>query len=87
VVREWPVAWLEAGELVEGVVDLLFEEADGLVLVDYKSDALNEPLAPAQAAHHASQLHLYAKGIERATGRPVKERFVLFTRLGLAVPV
>ena len=42
VLRELPVAWYDAGQdrYVEGFVDLAFEEADGWVLADYKTDAL-----------------------------------------------
>ncbi len=87
VLREWPLAWLESGELVEGVVDLVFDEGDGLVLVDYKTDSVTAHSAQAQAAHHAPQLRLYARGLERATGLAVKERVVLFTVLSLAVTV
>ena len=41
----------------------------------------------AQAAHHAPQLQLYGRGLAQATGMPVRERLVLFTALGRAVPV
>ena len=45
VLRELPVAWFDArahghGRYVEGFVDLAFEEADGWVLADYKTDAV-----------------------------------------------
>ena len=45
VLRELPVAWYEArrDRYVEGFVDLAFEEADGWVLADYKTDALPAP--------------------------------------------
>jgi ATP-dependent exoDNAse (exonuclease V) beta subunit len=80
--------WFPDGEhLVEGRVDLVFEEPDGLVVVDYKSDPIAEDQALAQAAHHAPQLQLYGRGLARAAGVPVRERLVLFTALGRAVPV
>ena len=42
VLRELPLAWYEAGpnRYVEGFVDLAFEEADGWILADYKTDAV-----------------------------------------------
>ena len=45
VLRELPVAWYDAGadRYVEGFVDLAFEEADGWVLADYKTDSLPAP--------------------------------------------
>jgi ATP-dependent exoDNAse (exonuclease V) beta subunit len=80
--------WFPDGEhLVEGVVDLVFEEPGGLVVVDYKSDPISEDQALAQAAHHAGQLQLYGRGLAQAAGLPVRERLVVFTALGRAVPV
>jgi ATP-dependent exoDNAse (exonuclease V) beta subunit len=46
-------------ELLEGVIDLVFEEDGALVLVDYKTDGIAAEQALAQAAHHAPQLQLY----------------------------
>ena len=42
MLRELPLAWYDAGHdrYVEGFVDLAFEEADGWVLADYKTDAV-----------------------------------------------
>jgi ATP-dependent helicase/nuclease subunit A len=92
--RRSPRAWRElalwfpdGAHLVEGIVDLVFEEEGQLVVVDYKSDAIAEDQALAQAAHHAPQLQLYGRGLAQAAGQPVRERLVLFTAIGRAVPV
>ena len=58
-----------------------------LVVVDYKTDAIVEAQALAQAAHHAPQLQLYGRGLAQALGLPVRERLVLFTALGRVVQV
>jgi ATP-dependent exoDNAse (exonuclease V) beta subunit len=80
--------WFPDGEhLVEGKVDLVFEEEGQLVVVDYKSDAITPDQALEQAAHHAPQLQLYGRGLSQAFGQPVRERLVLFTALGRTVPV
>jgi ATP-dependent exoDNAse (exonuclease V) beta subunit len=80
--------WFPEGEfLVDGVVDLVFEEDGQLVVVDYKTDAITEDQAIAQADHHKPQLQLYGRGLAQALGQPVRERLVLFTALGHAVPV
>jgi ATP-dependent exoDNAse (exonuclease V) beta subunit len=80
--------WFPDGEhLVEGKVDLVFEDDGQLVVVDYKSDAIADDQALAQAAHHAPQLQLYGRGLSQALGQPVRERLVLFTALGRTVPV
>jgi ATP-dependent helicase/nuclease subunit A len=85
--RELALWFPDGAHLVEGVVDLVFEEGGQLVVVDYKSDAIAEDQALAQAAHHAPQLQLYGRGLAQAAGLPVGERLVLFTALGRTVPV
>jgi ATP-dependent exoDNAse (exonuclease V) beta subunit len=85
--RELPVWFPDGADLIEGVVDLAFEEDGGLVLVDYKTDHIADEQALEQAAHHAPQLQLYGRGLAQATGLPVRERLVLFTALGRTVPV
>jgi ATP-dependent helicase/nuclease subunit A len=80
--------WLpEDGMLIEGIVDLAFEEDGRLVVVDYKTDHLAEADVLAQAAHHAPQLQIYGRGLTQATGLPVAERLVLFTAVGRVVAV
>jgi ATP-dependent helicase/nuclease subunit A len=85
--RELPLWFPDGGQLVHGFVDLVFEEDGALVIVDYKTDHIAPGQALAQAAHHAPQLQLYGRGLAQATGLGVRERLVLFTALGQAVPV
>jgi ATP-dependent helicase/nuclease subunit A len=85
--RELSLWFPDGAYLVEGIVDLVFEEDGQLVVVDYKSDAITTEQALAQAAHHAPQLQLYGRGLAQAAGLPVRERLVLFTALGRTVPV
>ena len=85
--RELSLWFPDGAHLVEGMVDLVFEEDGALVVVDYKSDAIAADQALVQAAHHAPQLQLYGRGLAQAAGLPVRERLVLFTALGRTVPV
>jgi ATP-dependent exoDNAse (exonuclease V) beta subunit len=85
--RELPVWLPQEGDLIEGVVDLVFEEDGALVVVDYKTDHIAPDQALAQAAHHAPQLQLYGRALAVATGVPVRDRLVLFTTLGQAIAV
>jgi ATP-dependent helicase/nuclease subunit A len=65
--REAPVAYVRpSGVLVEGVVDLAFENAEGWTVVDFKTDA---DIAD-QLDTYLRQVQLYAAAIARATGRP-----------------
>jgi ATP-dependent exoDNAse (exonuclease V) beta subunit len=87
VYREVPLAFADASDLIEGVLDLVFEEDGQLVIVDYKTDQILPQQALEQAHHHAPQLQLYGRGLAQATGQGIKERLVLFTTLGEVVPV
>ncbi len=85
--RELPLWFPDGAYLVEGQVDLVFEEDGKLVVVDYKSDAIADEQALEQAAHHAPQLQLYGRGLTQAIGLAVRERLVVFTALARSVPV
>ena len=68
-----------AGEvLLQGVIDCCFLEADGYVLLDYKTDAFRGNTPEAQAETHRRQLTLYARVLEKLTGKPVTEKYVVF---------
>ncbi len=60
--------------LVSGIIDLYFEEDDGLVLVDYKTDKTKNKRYLLD--RYKSQLEIYKKALEQATGKRVKECFI-----------
>ena len=67
--RETPVAVLdEDGTLLEGVLDLAWEDDQGWTVVDFKTDAELAGAVP----RYRRQIALYASVIARTTGRPVK---------------
>ena len=62
--------------VLEGYIDLLYRRADGLVIVDHKTDRIVTtdgagPLPPEKLAAYRRQLAAYAVAVERATGEPV----------------
>ena len=59
---------------VQGTVDCLFAEPDGLVLLDYKTDAVNDPEKLAERYH--VQLSLYAEAVAEILKQPVKEKYI-----------
>jgi len=68
--------------LLRGTVDLAFEEADGWVLVDYKTDAVRGPAdLDRLVAHYAPQVQLYARAWEHCCGEPVVEAGLYFSRV------
>ena len=86
--RETPVAGPVGDGIVEGFIDLLFEEEDGFVIVDYKTDALgsDEEIERAMARYRL-QGGGYALALSRATGVNVKEVSFLFLEPSRAVTV
>jgi ATP-dependent helicase/nuclease subunit A len=64
--RETPITFtLDDGTLVEGVVDLAFEEDGAWTVVDYKTD---REIADRGEEQYRRQVALYASAIARATG-------------------
>jgi ATP-dependent helicase/nuclease subunit A len=66
--RETPITAVEPdGSILEGVLDLAFEDDDGWTVVDFKTQAeLAGPLA-----RYRRQVRAYASVVARVTGRPV----------------
>ena len=71
--------------MIQGVLDLYFEEDDGIVLVDYKTDRIAD--SRVLADEYRVQLDLYEKAIVMMTGKPVKEKWLysFFLREGIRV--
>lgn len=71
-----PLPEIEGGErfLIQGVIDCLFREDDGWVLVDYKSDRLEQD--DDFKERYAVQLALYKQAVEQITGIPVRETYI-----------
>jgi ATP-dependent exoDNAse (exonuclease V) beta subunit len=71
--RETPVTWTQKdGTLIEGVLDLAFDEEGETTVVDFKTD---HELSAGEARYRA-QLQKYVDAVSLATGRPA--RGVLF---------
>ena len=66
--RETPVTLVRDGVLIEGVVDLAFETAEGMTVVDFKTDRAEGELLD----QYRQQVDLYGQAIAKATGKPVK---------------
>ena len=76
--REAPVAIPVADGVLEGFIDLMFEEHGGLVLVDYKTDSVDQEGLDTAMARYRMQGGAYALAVQRATGRTVTEVAFLF---------
>lgn len=69
--------------IVQGIADLIIETDDGLVVVDYKTDNVNEPAE--LVSRYSVQLLLYKKAFELVLSKPVKDCFVYSFKLKRAV--
>jgi ATP-dependent helicase/nuclease subunit A len=85
--REVPISVIMEGEMVEGSVDLIIEEQDGLVVVDYKTDDVEVGSLEERVAAYRGQLELYARSLAKASGKPVKEAIILFARTGMSAKI
>src|SRR5207253_1335385 len=69
--RETYVATPLDGITLEGYVDLVYRDDDGLVVVDYKTDAVTGVALGARLAHYRIQAAVYALAVSQATGERV----------------
>lgn len=69
---------------LQGIIDTAFLEEGSWVLVDYKTDRLDEE---ALVERYRIQLMLYKEALERLTPYPVKEVYIYSFRLERAIPV
>ena len=85
--REVPVVAPVGGRVLEGYVDLLYEDASGrLVVVDWKTDrARTDAEVDAALDRYRNQGAAYAVALEQATRRRVDEVVFVFCRRGPAV--
>ncbi|MBQ1351345.1 MAG: helicase-exonuclease AddAB subunit AddA [Oscillospiraceae bacterium] len=64
--------------LLQGVIDCYFEEADGITVVDFKTDYVPRGEEAEVAAKYTGQLEIYQKALEMITGKPVRHRILYF---------
>jgi len=64
--------------MIRGRLDLLLPLEDGHVIVDYKTDAVDESTVALRAEQYRPQMALYRQAIQRITRRPVKEIHLVF---------
>jgi ATP-dependent helicase/nuclease subunit A len=79
------IAGLDEKILMQGMADLVFEEDDGFVLLDYKTDRVTS--AAELAEKYRAQLDCYARAVKEILQEDVKERFIYSFYLGKAIAV
>ena len=78
-----------AGEkvLLQGVVDLFAETAEGITIVDFKTDYVTAETLAEKVSRYRPQVGAYSAALERILGKPVTRRVLYFFRTGQAVEV
>ncbi|MFZ3373148.1 MAG: PD-(D/E)XK nuclease family protein, partial [Desulfitobacteriaceae bacterium] len=62
--------------LIQGVIDCYFEEKDGIVLLDYKTDYVAPGKVDEIRERYRVQISYYARALENLTGKKVKGKLV-----------
>ena len=65
--------------MIQGVIDMYFEEPDGIVLVDYKTDNISD--MSVLLSHYSLQLSIYRAALEKITSLPVKQTLLYSLKL------
>ena len=73
----------DADIIVQGAVDLCFEEPDGIVVLDFKTDRVENMQQLLDC--YGEQLQIYATAAEKIFSKPVKERIIYSFYLGSTI--
>jgi ATP-dependent helicase/nuclease subunit A len=75
------------GTIFEGVMDLVFKEEDGLVVLDFKTDLVKKEELNSKVEHYKPQVAVYSDALKTIFGSPPKEVVLFFLHLMEPVPV
>jgi len=85
--REVPLLMPWDGQIMEGVIDLIYEKDGLLYLADYKTDRIKRNELRAGAERYRQQAEIYVQAAETSLGRQVAAFKLIFLRLGEAIDV
>ena len=71
--------------LLQGVIDCCFTGAEGLTVVDFKTDRVRPGAERAHSERYRTQLEVYTGALSRITGTPVARRVLWYFATGAAV--
>lgn len=66
--------------LIQGIIDVYFEEDGRLILVDYKTDHVDKP--EVLIHRYKTQIDYYARALEQITGKKVAEKYLYSFKFG-----
>ncbi|HEX7233456.1 MAG TPA: UvrD-helicase domain-containing protein [Candidatus Binatia bacterium] len=83
--REVPLVIPWDGQIMEGIIDLIYEKNDLLYLADYKTDKIATAELSQGVEQYRQQAEIYLKAVEQSLGRSPAAFKVIFLRLGKVV--
>jgi hypothetical protein len=85
--REVPLLMPWDGQIMEGVIDLVYERNGLLYLADYKTDRIAKSELPQGAENYRRQAEIYTAAASQSLRRPVAAFKLVFLRAGEAVEI
>ncbi|MEL7647439.1 MAG: helicase-exonuclease AddAB subunit AddA [Sedimentibacter sp.] len=73
--------------LIQGIIDCYFTEGDDVVIIDYKTDDVQEAGLDKIVREYSPQILSYKEAVEKITGRNVKECFLYLFDAGKALKI
>ena len=81
----YPIELGNEAILVQGIIDIWFEEEGEIVVLDYKTD--NVQSVKELVDGYSAQLEFYAMALEKLTGKVVREKLIYSFKLGGVVVI
>ena len=93
--REWPFSFADQADalcrdevvIVQGIIDMLIETAEGLDVIDFKTDNITAAQAQGRAGLYREQLELYSKAAEAILKIKIAGKWLYFLTPACAVEV
>lgn len=79
--KEVPFTYKNNGIIMEGVMDVVFQEGDDLVVLDFKTDLVKQENLNGNIEHYKPQVRVYSDAIQAVFGKPPKEVILFFLHL------
>ncbi|MBN4054350.1 UvrD-helicase domain-containing protein [Nitrospira defluvii] len=85
--REMPFLMPWEDQVMEGVIDLVYEKEGQLFIADYKTDRIQKEDLTRAAEKYRHQVEIYPKAVGQALQRPVAAMCFIFLRIGETVTI
>ncbi|HIE65403.1 MAG: UvrD-helicase domain-containing protein [Nitrospira sp.] len=83
--REIPFLISWEGQIIEGVIDIIYEKDGKLYVADYKTDRVRKEEMKQSAEGYRQQILIYSEAVRRSLQREVSGTRLIFLRIGEAI--